>query len=108
MTHHFLNHVFYLLWSGKHFFVNLIINGIKQRSADIFSEGPGSKYFTLYRSHKVSVTCSFFYNPLKMYNPLLARTIQKQMTEFGSSLPAPGIMYLLSVLTEKVLSLQAS
>ena len=43
-----------------------------------------------------------------MYNPLLARTIQKQMTEFGSSLPAPGIMYLLSVLTEKVLSLQAS
>ena len=39
-----------------------------------------------------------------MCNPLLARTIQKQMTKFGSSLPTPGIMYLLSVLTEKVLS----
>lgn len=72
MTHYFLNHVFYLLWNRNNCFVNLIVNGIKQRSADIFSEGPGSKYSTLYRSRKVSVTCSFFYNPLKMYNPLLA------------------------------------
>ena len=63
---------------------------------------PHRRKLRLHGPPKVSVTYSFFYNPLKMYDPLLTCTLQERTGPnrgTGCSRPTPGIKYPLSVLS---------